>query len=92
MYGWDERRAILGFVTEGHQVRFVVPLPDSDDVEFHRTPTGRPVGDAVAPRLKEAYDSGLTPALLPHFPKAIATGENPTHNNHQTSEDEEHER
>lgn len=128
MYGWDEHRAVLGFVADGRQVRFVLPLPDRDDREFHRTPTGRPraktsaaaayeqavrqrwralalvikakleavetgivafeqeflahlvlpdgstVGDAVAPRLAEAYDSGTTPALLPHYPRAITAG------------------
>jgi hypothetical protein len=41
MYGWDERRAVLGFVAADRQVRFVLPLPDRDDPEFNETPTGR---------------------------------------------------
>lgn len=125
MYGWDERRAALGFEVAGRQVRFVLPLPDPSDPSFARTPTGRPrakaaaatafeqevrqrwralalvikakleavetgivgfeqeflahlvlpdgatVGDTVAPRLVEAYESGAVPALLPEYPRAL---------------------
>jgi hypothetical protein len=126
MYGWDENRALLAFVANGRQVRFVLPLPDRDDPEFTRTPTGRErtasaaseayeqavrqrwralalvikakleavdtgivdftseflahlvlpdgqtVGDAVVPRVDEAYRTGQSPELLPGYaPRAI---------------------
>jgi len=38
MYGWDEGRAVLGFVASDRQVRFVLPLPDRDDKVFTQTP------------------------------------------------------
>jgi hypothetical protein len=41
MYGWDEGRAVLGFVADSRQVRFILPLPDRQGVEFTHTPSGR---------------------------------------------------
>jgi hypothetical protein len=38
MYGWDEERAVLGFVVGGRQVRFVLPMPDRQAREFTHTP------------------------------------------------------
>lgn len=125
-YGWDERSAMLAFVANGRQVRFVLPLPDRDAPEFTRTPTGRErsasaaaeayeqavrqrwralalvikakleavdtgivdftseflahlvlpggetVGEAVVPRVDEAYRTGKPPELLPAFtPRAL---------------------
>jgi hypothetical protein len=40
MYGWDESRAVLGFVASGRQVRFVLPMPDRSSEDFTLTPTG----------------------------------------------------
>lgn len=40
-YGWNESRAILGFVINGRQVRFVLPLPDRNSSEFTMTPARR---------------------------------------------------
>jgi hypothetical protein len=125
MYGWDEGRAIVGFIASGRQVRFVLPLPDRDAKEFTRTPTGKArvqsqviaayeqavrqrwralalvikakleavetgivtfdaeflahlvlpngqtVGDSVIPAVDEAYQTGVTPQLLPNAPLAI---------------------
>ena len=56
MYGWDERRAVLGFVVGGRQVRFVLPLPDRENPEFTRTPTGR---DRSATSASEAYEQAV---------------------------------
>jgi glycogen debranching enzyme len=39
MYGYDQSRAIVGFVINNRQVRFVLPLPDRDDREFTHTPS-----------------------------------------------------
>lgn len=39
-YGWDGTRAVIGFHMHDRQVRFVVPMPDRNDTEFTRTPTG----------------------------------------------------
>lgn len=40
-YGWQDQAAMIGFVANGRQVRFVLPMPDRQDVEFALTPTGR---------------------------------------------------
>lgn len=38
MYGWENNRAVIGFVTHGRQVRFVLPLPDRESRAFTHTP------------------------------------------------------
>lgn len=42
MYGWDQDCAVVGFVLNDREIRFVLPLPDRDSTDFTRTPTGRP--------------------------------------------------
>lgn len=37
-YGWREGAAIIGFVAQGRQVRFTLPLPDRNSPEITRTP------------------------------------------------------
>jgi hypothetical protein len=54
LYGWDEGGAVLAFVAEGWQVRFVVPMPDPHGKEFTRTDTGRPRAQSAA---AEAYEA-----------------------------------
>jgi hypothetical protein len=56
MYGWDEGRAIVGFAINDRQVRFVLPLPDRNDPEFTRTPTGRA---RAANQVREAYEQAV---------------------------------
>ncbi|MGX5913912.1 hypothetical protein ACR0ST_04200 [Aliidiomarina sp. Khilg15.8] len=41
MYGWQQGAAAVGFVMQGRQVRFVVPMPNKDDAQFWKTDTGR---------------------------------------------------
>ena len=57
MYGWDESRAIVGFVIHTRQVRFVLPMPDRGDPEFTRTPTGRARTDEKA--IATAYEQAV---------------------------------
>ena len=38
MYGWDADRAIVGFIANGRQVRFVLPMPQRGAREFTHTP------------------------------------------------------
>lgn len=38
MYGWEDGRAAIGFVVDGRQVRFVLPMPDRTAREFTHTP------------------------------------------------------
>jgi hypothetical protein len=45
MYGWDEGRAVIQFRANERYVRFVLPMPDKDDPEFTRTPSGRRTRD-----------------------------------------------
>lgn len=40
-YGWSQEKAMVGFVMNGRQVRFILPMPDRDDRKFTVTPTGR---------------------------------------------------
>ncbi|OBK22510.1 hypothetical protein [Mycobacterium asiaticum] len=56
MYGWDENSAIVGFVINNRQVRFILPLPDRADPEFTRTPTGRA---RAANQVREAYEQAV---------------------------------
>jgi hypothetical protein len=56
MYGWDQHRAVLGFVASGRNVRFFLPMPDRSDPEFTRTPTGKP---RSAPAAETAYDQAV---------------------------------
>jgi hypothetical protein len=128
MYGWDETRAVLGFIAAGRQVRFLLPMPDPQAREFTHTPsrgtprspsaaadaydqavrqrwralalvikakleavaagivtfdeeflahlvlpTGETVGQAVVPRVEEAYRTGEVPALLPAYDRKELT-------------------
>lgn len=41
VYGWSREQAMIGFMAHRRNIRFVLPLPDSQDAEFTRTPTGR---------------------------------------------------
>lgn len=45
MYGWQEQSAVVAFIVDGRQVRFVLPLPDRADPEFARTPAKRQLRD-----------------------------------------------
>lgn len=57
MYGWDQDRAIVGFVARGRQVRFLLPLPDRNDREFTHTPTrGNRRTDA---QIEQAYEQAV---------------------------------
>jgi hypothetical protein len=56
MYGWDEDRALVGFQINGRQVRFILPMPDRDDAEFTRTPTGR---TRAATQVREAFEQAV---------------------------------
>lgn len=39
MYGWDQDRAIVGFVMQRRQLRFVLQMPDRNAREFTHTPS-----------------------------------------------------
>ncbi|MDD7812601.1 hypothetical protein PP713_08530 [Mycobacterium sp. CSUR Q5927] len=39
MYGWTDQAAVVGFVMQGRQVKFVVPMPDRNDRKFTHTPS-----------------------------------------------------
>lgn len=56
MYGWDTGRAVVGFIINDRQVRFTLPLPDRDSLEFTRTPTGRA---RAANQVREAYEQAV---------------------------------
>jgi hypothetical protein len=57
MYGWDQDRAMVGFVAAGRQVRFVLPMPNREDREFTHTPQrGNRRSTAQA---EEAYEQAV---------------------------------
>lgn len=55
-YGWTAGRAAIEFAMEGRRVRFVLPLPDRNDEEFTRTPTGKTRSAATA---ETEYDKAV---------------------------------
>lgn len=38
-YAWDEQASMVGFVTAGRQIRFVLPMPNRNAREFTHTPS-----------------------------------------------------
>ena len=40
-YGWSGDQTMIGFVVNGRQIRFVLPLPDRKDTKYTRSPNGR---------------------------------------------------
>jgi len=55
-YGWQGQQAMIGFVMGGRQMRFLLPLPDPAEREFHRTPTGR---TRTARQAEEAHQQAV---------------------------------
>lgn len=41
MYGWEDTKAVVGFVINDRQIRFMLPLPSATDPQFTRTPAKR---------------------------------------------------
>jgi hypothetical protein len=58
MYGWDQNRAIVGFILRERQIRFVVEMPDREDRQFkwtnHSSPRRRTVNQQI-----EAYEQAV---------------------------------
>lgn len=120
IFGVKENTAMIGFTLENRQIRFLLPLPDKNDVEFWYTPerkkkrtkeqackvweqacrsrwralyliikakleaveagistiereffydivlpNGKTCGEVLSPQIKESYESGNMPPLLP---------------------------
>ena len=55
-YGWQQDRAAIGFVMSGRQIRFILPLPDRDNPDFTRTPTGK---SRTATAAEAAYEQAV---------------------------------
>lgn len=55
-YGWQGSQAMIGFAFGGRQMRFLLPLPEPTDREFHRTPTGR---TRTAKQAGEAHEQAV---------------------------------
>ena len=57
MYGWDRNQALIGFVADDRQVKFLLPLPDRAAREFTHTPTR---GNQRSPaEAEKAYDQAV---------------------------------
>ena len=55
-YGWQQDRAAIGFVMSGRQIRFILPLPDRENPDFTRTPTGK---SRTATAAEAAYEQAV---------------------------------
>lgn len=56
-YGWEQERAMVGFVADDRQIRFVLPLPNREDREFTHTPSrGNRRSDA---QIEAAYEQAV---------------------------------
>jgi hypothetical protein len=55
-YGWTAGRAVIGFSMNDRHIRFVLPLPDRDSLDFTLTPTGRERSAAAA---QEAFEQAV---------------------------------
>jgi hypothetical protein len=55
-YGWQDQAAMIGFVANGRQVRFVLPMPDRRSRDFTMTPTGR---ERAPKAQQEAYEQAV---------------------------------
>lgn len=57
MYGWDADRALIGFVKDGRQIRFILPMPNRQDREFTHTPSrGNRRSDA---QIEQAFEQAV---------------------------------
>lgn len=57
MYGWDAEAAIVGFVANGRQVRFNLPMPNREAREFTHTPSrGNRRSDS---QIEQAYEQAV---------------------------------
>lgn len=57
MYGWEERRAMIGFKVSGRTIKFLLPMPDRDSDEFRYTPQQKYVRDERGQA--EAYEKAV---------------------------------
>jgi len=57
MYGWEAQQAVVAFRAHDRHVRFTLPLPDPDAVEFTHTP-GRGLLRSEAAQ-EEAYEQAV---------------------------------
>lgn len=55
-YASEATRAMIAFVKDGRQIRFMLPLPDRRSREFTLTPTGRQRTDSAA---REEYEKAV---------------------------------
>lgn len=55
--GWDENKALIGFVYNGKQVRFMLPLPDRKSDQIRKTPERGSVRSTAAQ--ERAYEQAV---------------------------------
>jgi hypothetical protein len=56
-YGWNQDNAMIGFVAEGRQVRFVLPMPDKTARQFTHTPGRNLV--RTADQVEQVYEQAV---------------------------------
>lgn len=54
MYGWDADRAVIGFVFQDRQIRFVITMPDRNDRRFTHHSRGVRTPDAAYKEWEQA--------------------------------------
>jgi len=55
-YGWQDSAAMIGFVANSRQVRFILPMPDRTSRDFTMTPTGK---TRVPKAQQDAYEQAV---------------------------------
>lgn len=55
-YGWQDARAMIGFVAKDRRIQFVLPMPDRNDKAFTLTPTRRA---RTATQAQAAYEQAV---------------------------------
>lgn len=56
LYGWAEERAIVGFTIQGRQIKFLLPMPNREDADIRKTPTGN---QRNAANIESAYEQAV---------------------------------
>ena len=57
MYGWSQDAAVVQFIADGRQIKFVLPLPDAKDPEFTHHARGKRTADAAQKLWEQACRS-----------------------------------
>jgi hypothetical protein len=64
LFGWRDEAAVVGFKLRDRSIRFLLPLPRSDNAEFRRDSLGRDTPHRAKPAYEQAYRQRWRALLL----------------------------